>query len=97
MDTGSDKKSSALKSKKLFLIFHGRFPSEKAAALFAAESAAAFAGQNYEVTLIAPRRLGRFNESCFDFYGLPKNFKVVFLPTVDLFWIPRMFERPLII
>jgi len=77
-------------SKKLYLLFHGRFPSEKAAALFAAESATAFAEQSYEVILVVPRRLGRMRQSAFDFYGLPKNFKVVFLPTLDLFKVPGL-------
>lgn len=77
-------------SNRIFLIFHGRFPSEKAAALFAAKSAAAFASLGREVILLVPRRLGRFKESCFDFYCLPKNFKVVFLPTIDLFNVPGL-------
>ena len=74
--------------RRLFLIFHGRFPSEKAAALFAAKSAEAFAASGQEVVLLVPRRLGRFKESAYDFYGLERNFKVVFLPTLDLFALP---------
>ncbi len=90
MDKRANKKTIQLVKMKqrLFLVFHGRFPSEKAASLFTAESARAFAGQNLDVTLIVPRRLGRSKESCFDFYGLPKNFKVVFLPVLDLFALP---------
>lgn len=72
----------------LFLIFHGRFPSEKAAALFAAKSAEAFAGQKLETTLVAPRRLGRSKQSASVFYGARDNFKVVYLPVIDLFWLP---------
>ncbi|MDO8482536.1 MAG: glycosyltransferase family 4 protein [bacterium] len=75
-------------SKRIFLIFHGRFPSEKAAALFVAESAAAFVALGREVVLLAPRRFGRMPESAYDFYGLEKNFKIVFLPTLDLFTLP---------
>lgn len=74
--------------KKLYLIFHGRFPSEKAAALFAAKSATALASIGLDVRLIVPRRFGRIKDSCFDFYGMPKNFQVVFLPTLDLFKVP---------
>ena len=74
--------------RKLFLIFHGRFPSEKAAALFAAKSAEAFATLGQEVVLLVPRRFGRFKESAYDFYGLERNFKIVFLPTLDLFALP---------
>lgn len=72
----------------LFLIFHGRFPSEKAAALFAAKSAAAFAGQGLRTTIVAPRRLGRSKQPASDFYGVSDGFKVVYLPVFDLFRLP---------
>lgn len=74
--------------KTLFLIFHGRFPSEKAASLFAAKSCEAFADLGYEVTLLVPRRLGVTRSDPYDFYGTRKNFHVVYLPTIDLFWVP---------
>lgn len=74
---------------KLFLVFNGRFPSEKAAALFAAKSAEAFAEEEgFEVMLLAPKRLGRATEDAFAFYDLKKNFAVRYLPTIDLFPIP---------
>ncbi len=73
---------------KIFLIFHGRFPSEKAAALFAAKSAEAFASAGREVVLLVPRRLGRFKKSATDFYGVKNNFQAVFLPVIDLFPFP---------
>lgn len=71
-----------------FLIFHGRFPSEKAAALFAAKSAEAFAAQGLRTTIVAPRRLDRSKRSASDFYGLHDSFKVVYLPVLDLFRLP---------
>ncbi len=77
---------------KLFLIFHGRFPSEKAAALFAAKSCEAFAEEGMEVVLLVPRRLKRSAEDPFTYYNLKKNFTIKFLPTLDLFFIP-FFER----
>ena len=73
---------------KLFLIFHGRFPGEKAAALFAAKSAEAFADCGIEVVLLVPRRFGRSKETPFKYYGIKNNFRVVYLPVVDLFKIP---------
>src|SRR3989338_3763015 len=45
-------------SKRLFIIFHGRFPSERAAALYAAEHAKSLAA-HMPTTLLVPRRLGR--------------------------------------
>ncbi|MEK7645419.1 MAG: glycosyltransferase [Patescibacteria group bacterium] len=74
--------------RNLFLIFHGRFPSEKAAALFAAKSAEAFAGQGLETTIVAPRRLGRSKQSASAFYGVRATFGVEYLPVIDLFWLP---------
>lgn len=70
--------------KKLFLIFHGRFPSDKAASLFAAKSAEAFAEKGMDVILIAPRRLGRERGDVYAYYGVKKNFRTVFLPVIDI-------------
>ncbi|PCI30381.1 glycosyl transferase family 1 [Candidatus Wolfebacteria bacterium] len=69
----------------LFLIFHGRFPSEKAASIFVAENAAAFANRNLRVVLLVPRRLGRLKEDPFSYYSVPNNFSITYLPVVDLF------------
>lgn len=74
--------------KTLFLVFHGRFPSEKAASLFAAKSSEAFADEGYMVTLLVPRRLGVDHSNPYGFYGIRKNFRIVCLPTLDLFGIP---------
>lgn len=71
-------------NKTLFLIFHGRFPSEKAAALFAIKNAESF-GYFKNVTLLVPRRVGRLKEDPYNFFKVKKNFKIVFLPTIDLF------------
>ena len=76
--------------KKLFLIFHGRFPSEKAAALFAAKSAAAFVKQGFEVTLVVPRRKGVDMSDPFAFYSVERNFKIEYLSTIDLFPIKHL-------
>ncbi len=73
---------------KLFLIFHGRFPSEKAAALFAAKSCEAFAEEGREVVLLVPRRIKRSAEDPFVYYNLKKSFTIKFLPIIDLFSIP---------
>ncbi len=74
--------------RNLFLIFHGRFPGEKAASLFVAKSAEAFADQGLDTVIVAPRRLGRSKHSPATFYGVRDNFRVVYLPTIDLFWLP---------
>lgn len=74
--------------KKLFIIFHGRFPSEKAASLFAGKSAESFAREGVLTTLIVPRRISRIRTDPYEYYNLEKNFKIVYLPTVDLFKVP---------
>lgn len=71
------------KTKRLFLIFHGRYPSEKAASLFAAKSAEAFVGEGVAVTLIVPRRIRRIGADHRRYYGLSQDVPVVYLPTID--------------
>ncbi|MHB8660315.1 MAG: glycosyltransferase family 4 protein [Minisyncoccota bacterium] len=73
--------------KKLFLIFHGRFPSEKAASLFAAKECEAFGRCGLSVTLVVPRRLGRDGGDPFAYYGLEKTFRIVYIPTLDIFGV----------
>jgi glycosyltransferase involved in cell wall biosynthesis len=74
-------------NKKLFLIFHGRFPSEKAASLFAAKSAEVF-GKSQETILLVPKRKGAVTEDPFRYYNVKHTFKVVYIPTIDIFNIP---------
>lgn len=72
------------KPKKLFLIFHGRFPSNKAASLFAAKSAEAFADEGMLVELIVPRRLHREPGDQYNYYRIKKNFRIIYLPVLDI-------------
>ncbi len=74
--------------KSLYLIFHGRFPSEKAASLFAAKSAEAFAETELHTTLLVPRRLGRSSKTAATYYGIKDNFKTVYIPVLDLMSFP---------
>jgi len=73
--------------RKLFLIFHGRFPSEKAASLFAAKSAASFAQAGFSVTLLVPRRLRAIKKDPYEYYKIPRSFKIHYLWTLDLSFI----------
>lgn len=80
---------------RLSLVYHGRIPGEKAASIFAVESAHAFAQilntqngtGNYAVDLIIPKRRGTLKEDVWKYYGLTENFNIVRLPCVDLFGI----------
>lgn len=74
--------------KRFFVIFHGRFPSEKAASLFAAKDCESFADKGIKVTLLVPRRFGRAKSDPFEYYGVKNNFNVVYLPTIDVFPVP---------
>lgn len=74
--------------KSIFLIFYGRFPSEKAASLFAAKSCESFASVGERVTLLVPRRIRRGHDDPYAYYGVRKNFKIQYLPTFDLFEVP---------
>ncbi len=73
---------------KIFYIFEGRFPSEKAASLFAAKSCEAFVKLGHEIIFLAPRRVGRTKNSYRDYYKIDSKFSVKFLPVIDLFWVP---------
>lgn len=80
----------------IFIIFHGRFPSEKAAALFAAENAKALA--NFaSITVVVPDRPSARKKSPYIAYNLPDTVRVVRLPTLDLFGIPNLGPIPFVL
>ncbi len=69
----------------MFLLFHGRFPGEKAASLFTAKNAEAFAKAGLQVKVLVPRRKDVEPQTAFDYYAISKNFEIVELPTTDFF------------
>lgn len=71
---------------RIFWIFHGRFPSEKAAALFAGRSAESFAHEGVDVTLIVPRRRNAMEGN----QEKLTSVQLVYIPTIDVFGIPVM-------
>lgn len=75
-------------TQRIFYIFHGRYPSEKAAALFAAKSCEAFGALEVPLTLLVPRRLGRGGVSPHTYFRIDRNFSTIFLPTIDVFEVP---------
>jgi len=79
--------NNGLKS-HIFILFQGRYPSEMAASLFATKNSESFGREGFSVTLLAPRRRQRVKESPFLYYGVEKNYRVKFLPTLDFFGIP---------
>lgn len=75
-------------TRTIYFILHSRYPAEKAASLFAAKSCEAFAKADERVVLLVPRRFGRAPKDPFTYYGIERNFTIVYLPVVDLFTIP---------
>lgn len=67
------------KRRTLYILFHGRFPSEKAAALFVIENARSLTGA-FNVHIVAPRRRGRTTDTG----DLLKGITVTYLPVFDL-------------
>lgn len=72
--------------KHIYYVFSGRFPSEKAHALYTAYVCDSFARLNYSVTLVVPRRFGRSLQSYDTFFSIEPRFKVVYVPTVDIYF-----------
>ncbi len=73
---------------RLYYIFSGRFPSEKAHALYVTKCCESFAHTGVKTTVIVPRRLGRAKEEYTAFFSVEKSFDVVYLPTIDLYKLP---------
>lgn len=65
----------------MYYIFHGRFPSEKAAAIYTHKNVESFVNEGIGVTVIVPRRIGREPKK-----AVP--YRVLYLPTIDLFFLP---------
>jgi glycosyltransferase involved in cell wall biosynthesis len=72
----------------MYLIFGGRFPSEKAASLFVAKNAEAFSSHGINIELVIPKRLSTTDTDPYLFYNLENKFTVKYLPVVDLFMLP---------
>lgn len=77
-----------IQTRTLYIILHSRFPSEKAASLFAAKSAEAFARAGERVVLLVPRRFGTTADDPYVYYKIERNFETKYLPVVDLFPVP---------
>lgn len=78
------------RSRTIYIIFHGRFPSEKAAALFAAKNASAFLEEGFKSVLIIPRvrksRKALMTES--GSFSISPHVPIIVLPVLDFFRIP---------
>lgn len=69
------------------IIYHGRFPGEKAASLFAAKEADSLLPHG-PVVILVPRRLQRDRAAAHTYYDISEEVRVVYLPILDLFLVP---------
>jgi glycosyltransferase involved in cell wall biosynthesis len=65
-------------------IVQARMPTEKAHGLQIAHMCQAFAEQGHEVRLVVPNRRNPIVQSVFDYYGVKKNFQILYLSALDL-------------
>lgn len=73
-------------------MYHGRFPGERAASLFAAKECESFANLGISVTLLVPQRRKRVKIDPHEYYCVQENFTIVYLPTLDIPLIPLSFN-----
>ncbi len=83
---------------KLLYIANIRLPTEKAHGIQIMKMCEAFADLGSEVTLVVPKRLNAIKDDPFEYYSVKRNFKIEYVPTVDLirfgrfgFWIQQFF------
>ena len=74
-----------MNEKRIIILFAGRFPSKKAASLFVHLNAQSLVEAGADVTVLAPRRLGRDGAA-----RVP--YRVQYLPTLDLTRIPLVWS-----
>lgn len=71
---------------KIFLLFHGRMPSERAASLWAAKTAETIAESGISTTLIVSGH--DINGDPFESFRLKRDFDFLRLRHFDIFWLP---------
>ena len=69
---------------KILYINYVRLPTEKAHGIQIMEMCQAFAKFGIELELIIPRRFNKIKENPFSYYDISPNFKVIYLPCIDL-------------
>lgn len=77
---------------KLSFIANVRMPTEKAHGVAIAKMCAAFVDAGAEIELLVPMRKGILDKNPFDYYGVPENFKIIYLPSIDFlssWWMPK--------
>ena len=77
---------------RLLYVANARIPTEKANGYQIVQMCEAFALAGEQVTLVVPRRLNtsdlRSVTNVWEYYGVRENFEIVYLPCLDLLWLP---------
>ncbi|MFQ6049628.1 MAG: glycosyltransferase, partial [Candidatus Paceibacterales bacterium] len=84
-----------MKIKKIVHVTNCRMPTERALGLVIVKLCERFASQGIKVDLVCPYRINRIREEPFDYYRVPKSFKIKKVFSLDLipllskygFWI----------
>ena len=69
---------------KFCYIANIRIPTERAHGIQIAKTCEALADLGMELVLLVPRRMNTIKKEVYEYYGIKKNFKIVFVPTLDL-------------
>lgn len=72
---------------KIFYLTNARLPTEKAHGLATIKLCEALAKEGAGVTVFAPRRINPLKADLYSYYGVERNFKIHYLPSVDLMWL----------
>ena len=73
---------------RIFYITNARLPTEKAHGLATVKLSAAFVEEGAAVTIFAPWRLNPLREDPYAYYGVARNFRICYLPSLDFLWLP---------
>lgn len=69
---------------KMIYCMFARMPTELAHGVQIAHMCEAFAEAGLDVELVLPRRKNSIKQNLFDYYGVKRNFTVMYLPVLDL-------------
>ncbi|RJQ36822.1 glycosyltransferase [Candidatus Parcubacteria bacterium] len=72
---------------EIVYVTNARLPTEKAHGLATVKLASAFAAAGIPTTVVVPWRWNPIKDDPYAFYGVPKNFRIVRVPSFDLLWL----------
>lgn len=76
---------------KLVYLANVRMPTEKAHGLQIMQMCSAFSMEGHEVTLLVPSRKNPIEGDAFTYYGIEKNFTIIYAPIFDVIQFSHLF------